>query len=64
MEAASFEGLSAAARTQIASPELFLEQFISMYDTYASFDFRLRGEAASSLTHRFEKTNLRGLAGA
>ena len=59
MEAASFEWFTAATRTQIVPPELFLKQLVAVYDANAAFDFGFRWETSSSLTHGFEKKNLR-----
>ena len=59
MEAASFECLSTATRARIVSPELFLEQLITVDDADAAFDIGFRGEAASALTHWFESWILR-----
>ncbi len=59
MEAASSEYSSTAARTGIVSPELLLEQLVTVDDADAAFDIGFRGEAASTLTHWLESRNLR-----
>ena len=59
MEAASFKCPSTATRARIVSPELFLEQFVTVDDANAAFDVGFRGEAASALTHWLESMNLR-----
>lgn len=59
MEAASFERLSTATGARIVSPELFLEQLVTMNDADAAFDIGFRGEAASTFTHGLESRNLR-----
>ncbi len=59
MEAASFERSSTATRARIVSPELFLEQLVTVDDADATFDVGFRGETTPTLTHWFESRNLR-----
>jgi hypothetical protein len=59
MEAASFECSSTATGARIVSPELFLEQLVTVDDADAAFDAGFRREAASAFTHWLESMNLR-----
>jgi hypothetical protein len=55
-QAATFESFIAAARTQVVTTELFLQQFVTMHDANAAFHVRLRREAPASLAHRLKRT--------
>jgi hypothetical protein len=57
MEAAPFESFPATTRAWIVSAKFFLEQLVAVHDTNSAFDFGLRREASSSLTHGPEKKN-------
>jgi hypothetical protein len=64
MEAASFEYFATTAWARVVTAEFFREQFVPVDDANAAFDVGFRGEAFSSLTHGFEKRNLRNLGSA
>ena len=59
MEATSFEYLLTATRARIVSPELFLEQLVTVSDADAAFNFGFRREATSTFTHGLESKDLR-----